>query len=70
LHSAAESKVLIIFYCSIWFEELQQVKVFRPTAASGQNAVLQLLFWPLVIYVPTHVLLRWLFKEAMVNAAV
>jgi hypothetical protein len=40
-------RVLTICY-SIWFEELQQVKAFRPTAATGQNAILQQFFWRLV----------------------
>jgi hypothetical protein len=39
--------VLTICY-SIWFEELQQVKAFQPTAATGQNTILQQFFWWLV----------------------
>jgi hypothetical protein len=41
------AQVLTTCY-SIWFEELQQVKAFRPTAATGQNTVLQQFFWRLV----------------------
>jgi hypothetical protein len=40
-------KVLIIDY-SIWFEELQKLKALQLTAATGQNAALQLFFWWLV----------------------
>jgi hypothetical protein len=54
-------EVLIIDY-SIWFEELQQLKALRPTAATGQNAVLQLFFWWLVHLLSLPVVAIFIFE--------
>jgi hypothetical protein len=59
--------ILICHSSSIWFEELQQVKAIRPTAASGQNTVLQQFFWRLVQLLSLPVLVHFVFEGADIS---